>query len=281
MGGRRVTQDGQIAVAVDKFEDFADRRLVHRARQADGPAEAALFRLKSVQGRHAAGVDLDRRVAQPRQFPQQEARVVGFGVQGAVGPEHDAPVAADRRLRPRRGRQVHGVELDRLEAELVLLRLGRGGGRGRRRVAVGQGLQLRDKPGRAPFIHRRAGAAGGGHMVVQHVRGAQQGLDGGVVAGFAARAQLVHQGLEDVGEAHQRLHAEGPGAALDRVHRAEHGVDGLVVAFAVLQRQQAGLQVGEKLLALLEEGRLDGLKGIFGHVVLPLRPQPGEPRPPA
>jgi hypothetical protein len=74
-----------------------------------------------------------------------------------------------------------------------------------------------------------------------------------------ARAQGVEQGLEHVGEAHQRLQAEGAGAALDRVHGAEHGVDGVAVAVAFLHGQETAFEVGEQFLAFLKEGDLDGL----------------------
>jgi hypothetical protein len=65
-----------------------------------------------------------------------------------------------------------------------------------------------------------------------------------------------------VGEADQRLEAEGPGAALDRVHRAEHRIDGFGVGLSGLHGQEAGFQFGELFLALLEEDVLDRRKRI-------------------
>ncbi len=66
-------------------------------------------------------------------------------------------------------------------------------------------------------------------MVIQHVRGAQQGAHNGVVHLFAARAQLVHQGLEHVGEPDQIIQTKRPCSALYRVNGAETGIDGLDV----------------------------------------------------
>ena len=76
-----------------------------------------------------------------------------------------------------------------------------------------------------------------------------------------------------MGEAHQRIELEGAGPALDRMHGAEHGIDGFGIAVAFLHRQKAILQGGELLLAFLEEGQTD-----FGHRVhagTPLRRRRG------
>src|SRR5690606_26174774 len=71
-------------------------------------------------------------------------------------------------------------------------------------------------------------------------------------------ADAVERGLEGVGEADQVVEAEGAGAALDRVDGAEDGVDRLQIAFPTLDGEKALLQLGELLVALLEERLLDG-----------------------
>src|SRR5690606_15034313 len=153
------------------------------------------------------------------------------------------------------------------EAEVVLVRLGSHDWSG---AAIGQRLKLGDQSGRAGRVDDRARAARGGDVVGQHVGGAQQGLHRRLVARLAARAQLIHQRLEDVGETDQCLETEGPGPALDRVDGAEDGVDDLDVRRAGLQRQQIAFQVGEQFLALLKEGRLDRLERIVAHRPTPL-----------
>ncbi len=84
-----------------------------------------------------------------------------------------------------------------------------------------------------------------------------------------------------MGEAHQRIQPECAGAALDRMHRAKHGIDRLPVAIAALDREQPAFQFGELLLALLEEGLLDGLHRIHRFAAGHVRQPPGGSRPPA
>ena len=74
-----------------------------------------------------------------------------------------------------------------------------------------------------------------------------------IVGGQAAGAHLVQGRLEHMGEADQGLQAEGAGAPLDGMHRAEHGVDAFRIVVALLDRQQAVLEFGELFLAFLEE----------------------------
>jgi hypothetical protein len=99
-------------------------------------------------------------------------------------------------------------------------------------------------------------------MVGQHVGGAQQGLHGRIVARFAARAQLVHQRLEDVREPDQRLKPERASPALHRVNGAEDGVDGLKVRLALFQQHQLRFEVREQFVAFLKEGGLDGFESV-------------------
>ena len=73
----------------------------------------------------------------------------------------------------------------------------------------------------------------------------------------AALPHEVEHGLEGVGEGNQPAEAEGAGAALDRVDRAEGGVEQLHVRGTLLQRDQLGLEVAQELVALLEEGLLE------------------------
>jgi hypothetical protein len=63
-------------------------------------------------------------------------------------------------------------------------------------------------------------------------------------------------------EAHERIEAERPGAALHRVNRAKHRVDRLGVRRSLLHGHQAFLELREKLVALDEEGRPDGVHRI-------------------
>ncbi|MNE70832.1 hypothetical protein D3C80_1666540 [compost metagenome] len=145
---------------------------------------------------------------------------------------------------------------------------------------MGQDFQLGHQTGRTRGVDRRAGPLRGGDMVGQDVRGAQQGLDGDVVAFLTARSQLVHQGLEDMSEANQIFQTKGPCPAFDRVDGAEDGVDRLGVALAGFQRQQIGFQIAQQFAALLEEGDLDGLERIVAHLGV-LRPRRDGRRRPA
>src|SRR5690606_22832007 len=94
---------------------------------------------------------------------------------------------------------------------------------------------------------------------------AQQRLDGRVVARLSAGPDLVHQGFEDMGEADQGVQTKGAGSALHRMDGAEHGVDRLVVGRAALDRQQAGFEIAQQFITLLEEGDLDRLERIVAH----------------
>ena len=64
-------------------------------------------------------------------------------------------------------------------------------------------------------------------------------------------------GLERVRETHQPIELERSRAALDRMHRAKHGVDRLGIGVALIHREQADLEFAELLLALLEKGLPD------------------------
>ena len=65
---------------------------------------------------------------------------------------------------------------------------------------------------------------------------------------------MIERRLEHMGETHEVVEAEGAGAALDRMHRAKHGVDRLGIGVAVFHGEKPALQFGELLLAFLEEG---------------------------
>jgi hypothetical protein len=237
--------DFQVAVAVDEFEDFADRGLVVLGLEADAPGHEGGFGIQVFQGRQGAVVQrrLDR--TQAVQLAQQQRRLVGLAVQVRLRTDRHRPDVGGDLV------GVGGLRLDRDglrhedEAEVVVVHAvvsadddgsgssysgaissttgADGGGRG---VRVGPGFQLGGHGGRGPHVDI-AQAAGGADVVGQDVGGAQQ--DGGQIdrVGHGARAHGVQQGLEHVGEAHQRLEAEGAGAALDRVDGAENGVDGL------------------------------------------------------
>jgi hypothetical protein len=127
---------------------------------------------------------------------------------------------------------------------------------------VGQDLHFGDQGGGPRLVNRRDQTLGGLDMIGQHVGGAQQGLDGDGVARLTARAQFVHQGLEDVGEPNQGLQAKGPCPALDRMDGAEDGVDRLQVGLTLFKQHQLGFQVREQFVAFLEEGGFDGFEGV-------------------
>ena len=81
----------------------------------------------------------------------------------------------------------------------------------------------------------------GRHEIGERVRRAQHGFQN-----FAGRqpagAQMIERGLENMGERHEIVEAESAGAALDRVHRAKHGVDRFGIAIAVVDRKKTRLQ---------------------------------------
>jgi hypothetical protein len=128
-------------------------------------------------------------------------------------------------------------------------------------LVADQPLQFGEHAGRATFVHRTR-VAGGGHMVSQDVERAEQGLGDFVGQLHLLGAKFVHHRLEDVGEPNQILEAERACAALNRVNRPEDGVDRLGVRLAAFHGQQALFSVGQELVALLEEGRLDALERI-------------------
>jgi hypothetical protein len=106
-------------------------------------------------------------------------------------------------------------------------------------------------------------------MIGEDVRGPQQ-------HGHELRGKLdllaarhVEQRLEDVREPDQGLQAEGSRPALDGVHRPEDGVDRFSVLIARFELEEAGLQVRQEFVALLEEGLADFLELVHG-----IRPRP-------
>ncbi len=191
------------------------------------------------------------------------------GVQGVeVGNVDLHGRKGDAQLVGRRGwgrrEVVHGYGHGREADAHVVVGRRRGGGYGRERrgksaLAADPALQLGDHR-RSGFDIRLAAGAGRGHLVGQDIRRAQQHPNEFGGGRDLVAADIVEQGFEDVGVAHQRLKAERARAALDRVHGPEDGVHGLGVALAGLHGQQAVLQVRQELVALLEERQLDLLE---------------------
>ena len=73
----------------------------------------------------------------------------------------------------------------------------------------------------------------------------------------AAVADMVEQRLIGMGEADQRGEAEGPAAALDRVDGAEHRIEPVGVAVALLDGGELLLELEQQLGALVEIGGLE------------------------
>ena len=73
-----------------------------------------------------------------------------------------------------------------------------------------------------------------------------------------------------MGEPHQVLQTERPGAALDRMDGAEDGVDRLQVGLPLLQQHQLLFQVREQFVTFLEEGGLDGFEGVHASSLIGL-----------
>ena len=87
-------------------------------------------------------------------------------------------------------------------------------------------------------------------------------------------AHEVERVLENMREPHDVAELEGARATLDRMHRAEHGVDRFLVAATGLQLAQAVLEFDELLFALLEEHLAD--VGLRAHGRLSFTPPRGE-----
>ena len=215
------------------------------------------MRVDDAERRQGVGVADGDEIAEPRQFAQQAHRLIAEAIQIGRGAKQDFVA----------GRGRVAIERDRLGAERVF-------GRGRR----GRGGQPREIGGEGGDA-RRVGldaVAGGAHQIGERVGGAQQDARRLGRRGERAGAHQVERRLEDMGEVDQRLKLEGAGAALDRMHGAEHRIDRLVVGLAFGHRGEAGLQLGELLLAFLKEGVADRRQGIVerGHASFSRRLRP-------
>ena len=244
--------------AVD-LEEAVDGVGVGPGLQDDFPGQRADVRVEIVQRRDVP-LDLHLRRAEPVQRLDQPQRVVAAGLE----------------IRPRREADAIGSFPGRVERLLGLGSFGGGfGGRGRRRHP---GVRLGAAQRREFFYHRLGGGQGGGlaiagalDQVAQHVAAANQNLADLRRSGEAVAADRVHRRLEGMGESDQFAEAEGIGAALDRMHGAERGIDDLGVAGAFGEGAEAVLQVIEQLVAFLEED--DGIILDIAHPhALPVRP---------
>ena len=253
---------GKVAVALDEIEDLLHRRALAVGFEAKFPGEIAVLRLEGVEEGKVLDIANRRERTEPCQFAEQRQRFIGLGeklAQRAQADDEDVLCRWWRWL-------VEGGD-DGLEREV------------REFVLLGGGTTATDE--RVEFLFD--GHIGGGdfhpavtarrHKVGQRIGGAQEQLHRIDIGHQFAGAHPVERRLEDMGEAHQRIELEGAGPALDRMHGAEHGIDGFGIAVAFLHRQKAILQGGELLLAFLEEGQTD-----FGHRVhagTPLRRRRG------
>ena len=259
--------DDDVAVAIDELEDLADRRLGEAGRdQRDFPGAIDGEGLEIGQRRHFAqdGAHLHR--AQGRQLTEQQQRIIGAGIKGAMRGEADFPLALGRRhggsvehVLDRGFAGRHGIEIDHdrgkidvellddLAAHLVVFRRG---------FATGQGVEARLLLG--AVIGRQGFARLGGIDVVgDDVIGADA-QNHHVVGEFdAAIAHIVEQGFIGMGKAHQRRKTEGPGAALDRVDGAEHRVEPVRAALALLDGGKLLFELGQKLRTFIEIGGLE------------------------
>ncbi|KAG1455906.1 hypothetical protein G6F57_015206 [Rhizopus arrhizus] len=98
------------------------------------------------------------------------------------------------------------------------------------------------------------------HQGAQHVHRGQHGVDGVAFQCPLAGTQLIEQRFQHVGQAGDRIDADGAGAALDRGGGAEHRIDDLRVLLPRFQGQQASLHRVEAFAALLEEGGVEALQ---------------------
>ncbi len=94
----------------------------------------------------------------------------------------------------------------------------------------------------------------------QHVHRGQHRVHRGRFQCTLAGTQLIQQRFQYVGQAGNRIEAEGAGATLDGVGGAEHRIDDLRVLLPRFQGQQAGLHRVEAFAALLEEGGVEALQ---------------------
>ncbi len=102
-----------------------------------------------------------------------------------------------------------------------------------------------------------AAIAGSVGQVGEHVGRLQHDLQDVLVGLELVGTNAIKCGLEDVGEGDEVVQAKGAGAALDRMHRAEHRIDGFRIAIAIIHFQETGFQFGELFLALLEKDLFD------------------------
>ena len=120
---------------------------------------------------------------------------------------------------------------------------------GRAAKAAERGVVSRRRRGRSVlgFLDQHA----------QHVDAVEQEAERGLVELGARLSDEVHEGLEGMGESGEPVHAEGAGAALDRMDRAEQRVNRLFGRAVVAQRLDALLGAGQELVAFEEEDALE------------------------
>ena len=76
-----VRRHHQLAVALDELEHLEDLRFGRGRRERDGPAEVGVLGVEGVQHRHALGVELHDRLAQPPKLANEHQRLVALGVE--------------------------------------------------------------------------------------------------------------------------------------------------------------------------------------------------------
>ena len=240
--------DLKVAVFGHEFENFLDLLAVGFRRQRAAPADIGAIRLQLRQRRQGHLGD-QFKLAKLLQLAHDIERFVGLLDQVRLGPEHDAvDVLAARVVR---GHVVHGHghEVDIVEV-------------GGRAIVGPLGAMLTEQllkrgPGFTAEVGRN-GFAGARHsdQVAEDVVGRQHQVGDLRRRGHLARAHGVEHGLEDVREADQIFETENAGAALDRMHGPEDGIDGVVRTAPIANVVKPRLDLLEGFTAFLEKGLL-------------------------
>lgn len=248
----RLALDDEVA-AVHEVENAADILFLDGRGHARRPADIAKLGIERGEPGQCRAVRGDEDTAECRQFAQPEQRLGAVIECIGARPKGDAPIAFRRDFIG-----VAGVEqrveaiVDQVqqvvEAVAFLSRAfarpffgghGRSGGCGdRRRGRHAGALEPAEHGG---VGRRRVGVAGGGDMIGEHVERSHDRRDEIGRERQRAVADEIEQRLIGMGIGLERFVPERAGAALDRMHRAKHGIDHLGVGIVAAKRIQAAL----------------------------------------
>jgi hypothetical protein len=248
-------QDVEVAVVTTEVEHTLDGVLAGVAAEADLESQVAQLRIHRLGIRQ--GIDQRGHVgdlAEIQQVAQEGQRIHAVFQDIATETDRDMPAVIDG-----------GVRILALD---IRLGFGQHGLDGSRLAFAEEGLQgFADRRARRRQIRVHVKLAPGDQVKQgTDVVATQQQCGNHFTADRdLAVAQAVEHVFQDVGEAFHGMDFDHPGAALDGMRGAEHGIDGFGVVIAFFELHQAAFH-GFELLAGLDRKHAEN----FVHCLLPV-----------